>query len=283
MASGDVERWTQLDFPPETIPDGVIAAINETEFILSSRWIPDYAADAQKINGLYIFNSTTNKWKLWMKYPDEWKEVWHHILMFDSKQNCLYLWHKVQFSQPGKLRKIDIKTQKYQTIKDIDDEDDDGISLYVVGKDTVVTSNDIHFIGGGQERNACNRHIKFDKNKKKFQEIHKFEQFDSIYTVSMVYVKSKDVILIFGGSGQKNGIDIGGIGMMEFSLNTQKWTKIENITYNFYDGHAMLTKDEKNVILVPNLCFQDGISTATTDIYRFMVTVAKPRYQRSNK
>ena len=61
------------------------------------------------------------------------------------------------------------------------------IELDVVETEVVHLPN-IHFISVGE---LGKRQLKFDKNTKKFEEIHQFGEFETIYYLVMVYVDSK--------------------------------------------------------------------------------------------
>ena len=73
-----------------------------------------------------------------------------------------------------------------------------------------------------------------------------------MYGTLTAYLRSKDVILIFGGSTGDSKRDC---GIREFSLKTSKWRKIKDIEYNYdyYVGQALVTMDEKHILLIPLL------------------------------
>ena len=185
-----------------------------------------------------------------MKYPVDFGElVWRQILMTDTKQNLLYLWYTSPYQESGKIAKIHMKTKEYEIIPAIEQK---------VAEDKAVNVKDeIHIIGG----ESVNRHVVFDKNTEKFQVIHTFE-FERMFGTLVVYIETKDVILAIGGSTDD---DEPTVGIMEYSLKSKKWRKIDDIRYTYYGGHALLTKDEKHVILAPK--YDDADDDSDDDEY----------------
>ena len=224
--------WTKLKDPPSSMPNGQITSIAPNKFILASLWIPSMHDSKKVTPGLYIFDGHRHEWNLWLRYPSEWEEVWGHTIMFDSTRNELYLWHGVELFKPNKFQKIHITTKQYETIAEV------AVKFNAVERKAVNLPDEIHCFGG-----KSNRHIKFNKDTEKFQEIHRFASFDRIYCSFLVYIDSKQVILAFYAKD--------GFGVREFSLESQKWRQIEDIEYNYNGGYALLTRDEKHIILVP--------------------------------
>ena len=111
----------------------------------------------------------------------------------------------------------------------------------------LVIGNDIHIIGG-YDRNT---HFIYNLQTKSLELIHTFEQFESMLGIALVHIKSQNVILLIGGSCHYNYMHC-----HRFCLKTQKWKEIDNIKFEFYGGSAMLTKDEKHIIV--NAKFQGG-------------------------
>ena len=235
-SASDNVGWIQLPDPPSSIPGGVLAQLNSNELLLAGSMDLEEDQGTNIIHGLYIFSTKTKQWRLWIKYPADFgQHIWRQQLMIDTKQNVLYLlYNSSPFRTSGKIAKIDVKTKQYQMIP----------ALGTNAVDAVNIKDEIHIIGG----RAVNRHIIFNKNTEKFQEIHEFEYERMLLGTSMVYIETKDVILTFGGITEH---DQPSVGIMEYSLKTKKWRKIENIEYNYYGGHALLTKNEKHVILTP--------------------------------
>ena len=242
-----VKGWTELSNPPSYIKAGNITQINDSEFMIATRKHPRYNYDQKRSEddaryGFYIFNANAMKWKLWMEYPQDWflRVV---QLMFDKNRNQIHLWHVRDFFDDGQLKFIDFETKKYEDIPQTTKVGG------VIQEHAVDIKDEIHFIGSWQGT----RHVKFDKNSKKFQEIHEWKRFYGEYPmigILTVYVPSRDVILIFGG--QRNNYNAACADILEFSLKTTSWKKIENITFDYYKGQALLTMDEKYILLIPS-------------------------------
>ena len=72
-----------------------------------------------------------------------------------------------------------------------------------------------------------------------------------MFGITLVHIKSQNAILSIGGSNNMDHIHC-----HRFCLGTQKWKAIENIKFPYYGGSAMLTKDEKHIIVTAK--FQGG-------------------------
>ena len=98
------------------------------------------------------------------------------------------------------------------------------------------------------------QHKLFNKTTEKFQEVYDFakEGLSMLYATNVVYIESKDVILMFGGSNFEGDRDAKIAVIREYSFKTGKWTIIEGIDFPYYWIRALVTKNEKHVILVPN-------------------------------
>ena len=69
--------------------------------------------------------------------------------------------------------------------------------------------------------------------------------------VSLVYVESKNIILMLGGHAHDaQGNDPAPIGMWRFDIAASTWKHIENVTRDYSETHAVLTLDQQNVIIV---------------------------------
>ena len=239
-------EWIKLDDPPSYMQQGSITPIGSYQFMLATYDASDPCIDETIIPGLYLFDTRTNEWELWLEYPREWGMMYHHTLMFDTKRNNLYLWHRNEWMYstkhtPKALQTINVNTGQYKTIANTSGVDEEW---------AVNLRDEIHFIGG-----CRGRHIKFDKNTEKFEQIHKFDEFDDSDYMScpwMVYIESKQVILACF-SYQRTNFDV-----REFSLKTGKWRKIKNIEYKYHGRNVLLTKDEKHILLMPNWNNVDG-------------------------
>ena len=99
----------------------------------------------------------------------------------------------------------------------------------------------MHIIGGWE----YNNHIIFDINTNKYEIIHTFANFTSMFAPACVYLKSKNSILLIGGA-----VDIGeAMNIRIYSLETKKWRKIPNIDLKeMYHIQYYLASDEKYMV-----------------------------------
>ena len=227
--------WTKMKDPYSTLGNGgSVVQINSNEFMMATDFTDTgNNTDNEKIPGLYVFNIVKNYWRLWMKYPDDWR-VAGHTLLFDKNNNSLYLWHASHYDGEHKITQIDMKTKQFTCFT--------SPKRYEIA--AIDTKDEIHMIGGWNSI----QHIKFDKTTQKFQEIHRFDSFQRMYGTLIVHIPSRDVLLIFGGS---TGMNERECHIREFCLKTSKWRRIENIDYPYYIGQALLTMNEKHILLTP--------------------------------
>ena len=110
----------------------------------------------------------------------------------------------------------------------------------------------IHRIGGSDRGSHhaiwCKSHGHWEPSKGIFQ----FAR-DYLSKPSLIYVKSKNIILMLGGSHWDTVRGPNGIGMWRFDIATSTWKHIfddESKEYRYSNTHAVLTSDEQNVIIV---------------------------------
>lgn len=86
-------KWTDLEAPPAEINGWVITKLDDEQFIISSKKVV-YPG------GLWIYNSTSKKWKLLQQYPygdtlrkDSHDSVAISDIVYDKFQNKIYIWY----------------------------------------------------------------------------------------------------------------------------------------------------------------------------------------------
>ena len=232
--------WTKLNRPLRELHVGSITQLNANEFMVATNH--NFKSGNINIPGFYIFNVIKDEWKLWMEYPKDWWNFKQHEIIYDQDRDELYFWQPSEYHGTPKLIIIDMKTKQFE-VKSFKQTQEVNI---------VNTKDEIHLIGGWKS----NSHVKYDKNKQNFQEIHKFDSFDRLHGTLTAYIPSKHVILIFGGLTGHRDRDC---HIREFSLKTRKWTEIEYINFDYYCGQALVTKDDKHVLLFPEQHCKIGI------------------------
>ena len=197
--------------------------------IASNGWEDEHTDDI--IGGIHIFNAITNEWKVWMKYNDtsNIKKVKQQQIMHDKTRKILYLWNRNgSVFAARNLYKINLINKECTEIN----HDEEPYEQYAVN-----LRDEIHFIGGWNS----SKHIKFNKNTQKFDQVYDFglEDLSRMHGLTAVYIESKDVILIAGG--EKNyPNDQGDLDFIrEFSLKTGKWRKLSDCKYPYWYGHGV--------------------------------------------
>ena len=248
--------WTKLDAPPKSMPTGDAVQINSNEIIVATIWNWDVNDTSYKDQyekpGIYIYNTITREWKLWLKYHST--TYLYVRIMFDKPRNALYLLSHTQIipwdewahrftlggPAPGKLEMINLDTKECKRVSDEIRE------MYPVNlKDTIL-------IFGGV---CANSKSGFNKITRKYTSYGTLFH-ENLIGVLCVYIESKNVILIFGGCSHVKSENY---GMMEISVPGYEWTYIKNVSSKYKDkpvGKALLTMDEKHVILIhPKVIF----------------------------
>ena len=106
----------------------------------------------------------------------------------------------------------------------------------------VNTLDDIHIIGEYDTKT----HHTFNKDKKTTKHMHTFTEYEHMLGIGLVYIQSLNIILLIGGYNNRHLNDT---ICQIFDLETNKWKKIDNIKFPYYRGEALLTKDEKHIII----------------------------------
>ena len=105
------------------------------------------------------------------------------------------------------------------------------------------------------------------------EHIHTFQEFKSMQGISLVHIDSLNVILLIGGCNNDNHKDI---NCHRFCLASKTWKNIEHIKFPYFGGQALLTKDEKHIIVSNK--FKD-LSTGRYDDIYIIDIIDKDRYK----
>lgn len=242
----NVAHWTNWDTIPLNAMQGSMIQLNPNEVVLTS---PRNHKDA----GIHIYNIVSNEWRLFMK----WRERLSYLsTYFDHNRKILYVVHKF-IRSPARLLSLNMENKQKKVI----DTHDCYNPCYMVG-----TKNDIHFIGGGNG----NSHYIFNKETEEFKLIHTFKTFTNMANIHLVYIKSQNVILSIGGHAKRNDSrrykERFFLNCRRFDLDSKKWKKMKNIEIQFPVGHAILTKNEKHIILIKGRTTQKSDDMYILDI-----------------
>ena len=201
-----------------------VAALNDQEFLMSL-----CGTDLMK------YNTVNKEWTLFLKL----NEVSFDSMLIDRKLNRLYLGY-----DHGRIIVKDLST---------------GLTLQKAGHGNrhvdiqygfVNANGTIHRIGGLNDQ-----HITWNKSRGCWNPSEIIPPVAGDYLIwvsSLIYVKSKNIILMIGGHAHDEYFnDPDSVGMWRFDITTSAWQHIANVRRNYsqYD-HAVLTSDEQYVIVV---------------------------------
>ena len=252
-AVSTISKWNKLDDISLRLNDASLVQINDDEFLVTTE---KYKHNFGQGSGIYIYNVKERKWRLFMKYPSD-MFVSPPLACFDKARNLLFIYHNDRddwIQKNYRFTVINMESKQHSLTEKLPDSAE---SAYIVG-----TKDEIHIIGGFQK----NVHHIFNKQSTKTELIHTFKKFKSMLGISLVHIESLNVILVIGGSNFC-GIENRDINCQRFCLQSRKWKSIENIQFPYYGGQALLTKDEKYVILTTTKQYQYGRDSRHDDIY----------------
>eukprot|EP01084_Bolivina_argentea_P218527 370814_1 len=202
-----VEPWFACT---ASLPDHYnVAILNDHEFIMSSH---SGALDIQK------YNIHRNEWTMMAKCPSLIEYVEFGSMLFAEHQNKLYIRSRSPFELVGeKMVIINFNTRQLMTM--------DLRPIFGILGAMVNVNGVIHAIADRSQR----KHFTWDINNNTVTQIFDFhEYFGSIVNPSMIYIKSKQMILLIGGrdhcSTEKYNCEF--IGIWRFCLKTNKWKQM---------------------------------------------------------
>eukprot|EP01084_Bolivina_argentea_P204863 349916_1 len=223
------ERWILCRRIPENMEYGRVVRLNDNELIMSS------GQEENENTGIYKYNIITNEWKQIIKYPKDLYNGNSAITLDDNTKNKLYMMNNL-----SEIIMFDLESNKMEYLHE-------KLESLQYGKDFasnhsvfVSVENTIHSIGGSLV------HLIWNKNTNIITKIdHPFN--DEVWGVSVIYVPSKQCILLIGGH---NGFLQQDAGIWIFSLVSNKWRQIEGIIFKCHHVRSLaLSFDEKYVII----------------------------------
>ena len=198
-----------------------VVALNDHEFLMQLK-----GTDLMK------YSAVNKEWTLFLKL----NEGSYDSMMIDRQLNRLYLCNYF-----GSMIVKDLSTGL--TLQKALHKRNDGVEYGFVN-----ANGTIHRIGGLNDQ-----HVTWNKTRGIWNPPEVIPQFagDYLDMVSLIYVKSKNIILMLGGHRQNEyDDDLGPIGMWRFDIATSTWTHIVNVEEDYTQTPAVLTSDEQNVIIV---------------------------------
>ena len=178
---------------------------------------------------------------------DEWKHMWEVDELNGHEYTCSAVINRetnrlyVSGSRYFQMAVVDLLTGK-MVHELCDDPWDHGNLVNVNGT--------IHRVGGFD-----NKHVNWNYNVGDYENVIHTFPWDP-RSVSLVYVKSKDIILMLGGEsggydGNDNEIEQKPLGMWRFQIALSKWEQIDmGIEHSLLAGRTVLTPDEQKIIII---------------------------------
>eukprot|EP01084_Bolivina_argentea_P083288 150816_1 len=222
------KQWIELESFMCCVRGQFLFSSSHREFILLT-----------DLEGMIKYNRDDNKWKL-VNY------CYHssHGVCFNKHQNKLY-WYNYN----GKMTIRNMTSDTSEIFADC------GVNgnaqpCLICADDTV------HLIGAqkyDEKTGISAKHFIWNNSTRKLKQIASFGQLSEIVAASPVYIPHKKKIILIGGrdvpySDKKNSICIKHI--YEYSLESNVWTAVENVTFTGYWCSTAITSDQKNIIIV---------------------------------
>ena len=205
----------------------LVVALNDQEFLM-----PLHGTDLMK------YNTVNKEWTLFPKM----NEYTYQSMMIDRQLNRLYLCY-VRGSLIVKDLSTGLTVQKVpNSLTPIN------LLNHNVKFAFANANGTIHRIGG-----LSDHHVTWSVAHSHWNPSKAIQLYAGYYftRVSLVYVESKNIILMLGGHAHDaQGNDPAPIGMWRFDIATSTWKHIENVTRDYSETHAVLTSDQQNVIIV---------------------------------
>ena len=225
--------FTKVACLPMTIKYGRVTKMGDNELVLFARLNLDSdEVDANKSQyGIYKYNTLSNEgWVPWIKYKSGYNPYPHNVIFDEVNQQLLvYNDYTTLF--------VDINTHEITKItEDVTGNFPEAGAGFALVKDTP------HFVGGWGD----NRHIRYFADRNHFEELDKIDGVSTIYAPGLLYLKSKNSLLLIGGYTKASEPDI---NFRICSLDTMKWRMILNVKFSHYHVNAVLTQDEKYAII----------------------------------
>ena len=223
-------------------------AMNRNEIIITNDTDPSW---------IYTFNINKNQWSKLYEYSNSIKGYKEdELCAFDIDKKELYIWN-IAGADRFCLHKINLETYKVKKLTEVSD-----TSLNIKGAECMIINNTFHVIGGRQS----NKHFIYNENgegdlgRGGFQQIYEFRRFTKFCRHGMVYIESKQVILIFGG------VDIGLRGawttldsVLEYNVNTQNLTQLTaRIPFELTDFGIVKCRNDRFVVIFGGYCLDIG-------------------------
>ena len=222
------------DIPSENSSN--LVWVNEHEIAVAQSDAAEEEDDEYEY-GIWIYNILTNEWRIHIKYPEE-ECITDAEICYDPITKILWLYSDGETADVGQIFKFDMESKQFEKIIESEEV---GFGIW---PKLILIDNKLHIIGGSRNK----YHLIWDNDQKKLETIYSFPVLtEGFYGHNIVYAENKRFIYLFGGfDGENSYIDE--IWKCEIDKNYQ-WTKLKDELDEFYRKAAILTGDEKYVVL----------------------------------
>lgn len=225
MALFTDERWIALKSLPSNISYGNASNLNDHEFVFASE---RYGGN-NDCPSIYKYNVHKNEWCAFIDYPKDLKMA-DHGMAINKISNKMYLCEKSMVT-------VDLETKEFNEYS---------TNINDINQPFLVNANGtIHGIGG----DVSSKHLTWNDSDHSFKEMHDFKTIDNIYEIygaSVIYVPSKQLILLIGGKDIWNDKMI---GIWKYCLLSNKWSKVKGIQFDFFQHSAVLTSNQECIVI----------------------------------
>eukprot|EP01084_Bolivina_argentea_P167042 289976_1 len=182
--------WDELAAFPEDITFSNLAMISRSTFVA----VPNHTTgDGASADGIYAYYSNTNQWSIYWKYP-KWLSIATDAITTDLEIKRLYLLNKACCCS---INIIDLTSKTWLRTKEQKKDATLGIGS---GSSTALINGELHVIGGKSNP----RHLVY--RNKEFGVIRRWKKMRGFYDHGLVYIKSRNTILLFGGTQWKGNV-----------------------------------------------------------------------------
>eukprot|EP01084_Bolivina_argentea_P204585 349410_1 len=255
MSTKEPVKWVDLQSLP-SLPSKVYFNINGNE-LLAMEFITGFPTK------FHLYNSQTNTFNQFILPRDT--KCWEDNISFDATEQRLY---GVEFWDHDYIYSMDITTGICKSFE-IPTEASLSITTKYFDINNIyllAIKNRIHII-----KNYNNHWIGSIDNKCLNTAQNITENDEWAVGAAVIYVSSKQCIVLIGGYYEEDGWGFPPLrgDIWVYSLTSQKWTKMDNVWYKRFNFNAVLTSDERYILLLGGYKYVEGINDdeETNDIF----------------
>eukprot|EP01084_Bolivina_argentea_P237130 398622_1 len=181
--------------------------INNEQFVVVSVLSQNYD------DGIYRFDIKINCWKKIIEFDENYGKDEAESAAYNQTNQSLYIYvPNYGVTWNGKLLQFDLKKNAFVS--------ESTPPIKGSGSKLICIEQELHQIGSRES----NVHYILDHGGKKIKKIHEFSDFNKLFAHNVIYLQCNKSMLLFGG---RTGSDSWNESVFEYSIVTQKWTKLK--------------------------------------------------------